>query len=1070
MKERMLMLLASFFISWSLAMAQTVTVTGVVTSADDSEPVIGASVLVKGTNTGTITGIMGDFTIPNVPSSATTLIISYVGMVSQEVTIQPGTLQVVLKSDAKTLDEVVVTAMGISREKKALGYALQEVKSDEITQAGQLNVANSLSGKVAGIQITSQGGQVGASQNIVIRGNSSFGDNSPLIVVDGVPIQNDNGTGSAVNLGSGLNDINPEDIASISVLKGGSAALYGMRAGNGVILITTKSGKKDKGIQVSYDGSFTVDQIYNLPKLQNKYGQGYYGSEFDWKASGYSKTMSYQDFAVQHGYSYYDGAGNGVNDNADESWGPRLDIGLMIPQYNSPVVDGVRQATPWVSQPDNIKDFFNIGYSQNHVISLTATTEKSSTRVSLGFRDQKGTTPNTDQKRYSAAVNTRMDVNKYLEFNLAANFIRTKSNNLPGTGYDQRNVLQSLLQWHGRQIDMNDLKQNYDQKDEFGNYTHYNWQQAYTVNPYWVLNHNLNKYVRDRFYGKTSIFIKPTDWLKFEGRLGFDHYDSNQLSNVEWSIDYPDGYFRDYDRCATETNADFIAYFTKQFGDFNVNALAGANYRDYTYEIKTLGADELTVPGVYTVANAKGNAYTSENHNTRRSNSVYANLSLGWKNQLYADISVRNDWDSTIKDAFFYPSFSGSWIVTETLPMLTNGKWLNFLKLRGGWAKIGNATDPYVSNAYYSVLSAPFDGTTLYYNPTTYPAQNLRPEMVKTWEIGLEANFLDNRIHFDGAYYQKTTTDQIMQANLSTATGYNAMYINAGKISNKGVEIQLSADIFRNPKGFSWTTTFNWSKDKSRIDELYSDPVTGQKLDAYEIGSSWSCNNYAMVGKSWGTLVGTGYVYNEDGSILVENGMPKYETGKEIGNVTPDWLAGWSNEFTYKDWSFGFLLDFRKGGDVYSISQAFGSQTGIYDYTAAGDIRENGVIAGKNVLTDKVFKTADGKINDVAVNAEDFFANFYTICQMSVFDGSYLKLREAHLSYTFPKSLLKNSFIKSAKISLVGTNLALLWVHSSNLTHLDPESTTGSGNGDVGFESNAYPPSRSFGLKVGLTF
>lgn len=750
--------------------------------------------------------------------------------------------------------------------------------------------------------------------------------------------------------------------------------------------------------------------------------------------------------------------------------GPRLDIGLMIPQYNSPVVDGVRQATPWVSQPDNIKDFFNIGYSQNHVISLAATTEKSSTRVSLGFRDQKGTTPNTDQKRYSAAVNTRMDVNKYLEFNLAANFIRTKSNNLPGTGYDQRNVLQSLLQWHGRQIDMDDLKQNYDQKDEFGNYTHYNWQQAYTVNPYWVLNHNLNKYVRDRFYGKTSIFIKPTDWLKFEGRLGFDHYDSNQLSNVEWSIDYPDGYFRDYDRRATETNADFIAYFTKQFGDFNVNALAGANYRDYTYEIKTLGADELTVPGVYTVANAKGNAYTSENHNTRRSNSVYANLSLGWKNQLYADISVRNDWDSTIKDAFFYPSFSGSWIVTETLPMLTNGKWLNFLKLRGGWAKIGNATDPYVSNAYYSVLSAPFDGTTLYYNPTTYPAQNLRPEMVKTWEIGLEANFLDNRIHFDGAYYQKTTTDQIMQANLSTATGYNAMYINAGKISNKGVEIQLSADIFRNPKGFSWTTTFNWSKDKSRIDELYSDPVTGQKLDAYEIGSSWSCKNYAMVGKSWGTLVGTGYVYNEDGSILVENGMPKYETGKEIGNVTPDWLAGWSNEFTYKDWSFGFLLDFRKGGDVYSISQAFGSQTGIYDYTAAGDIRENGVIAGKNVLTDKVFKTADGKINDVAVNAEDFFANFYTICQMSVFDGSYLKLREAHLSYTFPKSLLKNSFIKSAKISLVGTNLALLWVHSSNLTHLDPESTTGSGNGDVGFESNAYPPSRSFGLKVGLTF
>ena len=1070
MKERLFLLLICILTSVRIAQAQTVTVTGIVTSADDGEPVIGASVLVKGTNTGTITGILGDFTLPQVPSTATTLLISYVGMVPQEVAIQPGNLQVVLKSDAKVLDEVVVTAMGISREKKALGYALQEVKSDEITQAAQLNVANSLSGKVAGIQITSQGGQIGASQNIVIRGNSSFGDNSPLIVVDGVPIQNDNGTGSSVNLGSGLNDINPEDIASVSVLKGGSAALYGMRAGNGVILITTKSGKKGKGIQVSYDGSFTVDQIYNLPKLQNKYGQGYYGSEFDWKESGYSETMSYQEFAVQNGFSYYDGTGNGVNDNADESWGPRLDIGLLIPQYNSPVIDGVRQATPWVSHPDNIKDFFEIGYSQNHVLSLTATTEKSSTRASLGFRDQKGTTPNTDQKRYSASINTRMEVNPYLEFSLAANFIRTQSDNLPGTGYDQRNVLQSLLQWHGRQIDINDLKANFDQKDANGNYTHYNWQQAYTVNPFWVLHHNLNKYVRDRFYGKASFFVKPTDWLKFEGRLGFDHYDSNQLSNVEWSLDYPSGFFRDYDRRASEINADFIAYFNKQWGDFSVNALAGANYRDYTYEIKALGADELTVPGVYTVANAKGKAYTSENHKTRRSNSVYANFSLGWKNQLYADISLRNDWDSTLKDAFFYPSFSGSWIVTETLPMLTHGKWLNFLKLRGGWAKIGNATDPYVSNAYYSVVSAPFNGTTLYYNPTTYPAKNLRPEMVKTWEIGLEASFLDNRIHFDGAYYQKSTTDQIMQANVSTATGYNSMYINAGKVSNKGVELQLSADLFQNPKGFSWTTTFNWSKDKSRIDELYTDPVTGQKLDAYQIGSSWSCKSYAMPGKSWGTLVGTGYVRNEDGSILVENGMPKYETGKEIGNVTPDWLAGWSNEFTYKDWSFGFLLDFRKGGDVYSVSQAFGAQTGIYDFTAAGDIRENGVIAGKNVLTDQVFKTADGQINDVAVNAKDFFTNFYTICEMSVFDGSFLKLREAHLSYTFPKRLLKNTFLKSAKISLVGTNLALLWVHKSNLTHLDPESTTGSLNENVGFESNAYPPSRSFGLKVGLTF
>lgn len=324
MKRKLTLMLTFLFVWMGVAWSQGLTVKGVVTSEEDGLPIVGASVLVKGTTQGTITDVDGNFEISGVKAGSKTLIVSFVGMKSQEVAIKPN-MKIVLQSDTETLDEVVVTAMGISREKKALGYALQEVKSEEITQAAQLNVANALSGKIAGIQITSQGGQVGASQNIVIRGNSSFGNNAPLIVVDGVPVQNDNGTGSDVNLGSGLNDINPEDIESISVLKGGSAALYGMRAGNGVILITTRSGKKDKGVQISYDGSFTVDQIYNLPKLQNKYGQGYYGSEFDWKEGGYSDIMSYADFAVEHGFSYYDGMGNGVNDNADESWGPRLD-------------------------------------------------------------------------------------------------------------------------------------------------------------------------------------------------------------------------------------------------------------------------------------------------------------------------------------------------------------------------------------------------------------------------------------------------------------------------------------------------------------------------------------------------------------------------------------------------------------------------------------------------------------------------------------------------------------------------------------------------------------------------
>jgi outer membrane receptor protein involved in Fe transport len=454
---------------------------------------------------------------------------------------------------------------------------------------------------------------------------------------------------------------------------------------------------------------------------------------------------------------------------------------------------------------------------------------------------------------------------------------------------------------------------------------------------------------------------------------------------------------------------------------------------------------------------------------------VYANVSLGWKNQVYLDLSARNDWDSTIDDPFFYPSASGSWIITETLPALAQLKWIDYIKLRGGWAKIGSATTPYRSGSYYRSETAGMKGRTLSSNSFTYPPIGLRPEMVKTWEIGVEANLFNNRLRMDAAYYSKVTTDQIMTANVANSSGYENMVINAGKISNAGLEIQISADIIKNPRGLNWTATLNWAKDKSVVEELYPG------LASYQIGSSWSVRNYAYAPRTdangkvtkftWGTLSGTGFVYNDDGSIQVEDGFIVAASSQDIGDVTPDWVGGLSNEFSYKNWAFGFLLDFRKGGDIYSLSQSFGGYTGIYDFTATGDIRENGVIAGKNVMTDQVFKTADGQVNDVAVNAEDFFSQFYSICQLGIVDGSYLKLREAHLTYTFPKALLaKTKYISGAKISLIGSNLAMLWKHKSNLIGLDPESTTEVDNRGVGFESNTFPPSRSIGIKLGLTF
>jgi TonB-linked SusC/RagA family outer membrane protein len=1071
--KKFILLVLCLITGIGLAYAQTRQITGTVVSADDGEPVIGASVSVPGTSVGTITDIDGKFSV-SVSTSVRTLTVSYVGMKTLTADITSTTvLSIVLASDTQALDEVVITALGISREKKSLGYAMQEVKSGELTQAGQMNVASSLTGKIAGVQITSQGGQVGASQNIVIRGNSSFGKNEPLIVVDGVPVSNDNAVGATINLGSGLNDINPNDIESISVLKGGSAALYGMRAGNGVILITTKSGgQQAKGVKVSYDGDFTVDQVYGLPPLQNKYGQGYYASEYDWKEMqadpDHPYTGSYADFAREYGYTYLDGYGSGVNDNADESWGPRLDIGLMLPQFDSPVVNGVRQATPWISHPNNINDFFRLGTSTSHTVSFSSASEHSTTRASIGYRGQTGTTPNVDLQRYSASINTLFNVNRYIDFDLAVNYVRTTSGNLPGTEYNATNPMQSLLQWFGRQVDMKALKEHWQEKD---GPDYYNWQQEYHANPYYVAYRNTNEYNRNRTYGKASFWYKPTDWLKFEGRIGIDAVSSDQLSRRERDPDYPEGYFRDFGRYTGETNADLIGYFNRHFGTINVNAIVGANYRDYAYHVKGIGGNALTVPGLYTVTNVSGNAFAEENHENRRSNSAYANISLGWKNQLYLDASARNDWDSTIDDDFFYPSVSASWIPTETFAGVFAGSWLNYMKLRGGWAQIGSATDPYKNGSYYRSETTGIYGLGLFSNPFIYPPKGLRPESVKTWEIGIEASAFRNRLRLDFAYYNKTTTDQIMEVNTSPASGYTSMLINAGEIFNRGVEIQLAADIVKNPRGFNWTATLNWAQDRSKIIELYTDPVTGESLESYQIGTEWSVVNQARPGMSWGTLVGTGLVYNDDGSILVRNGFPVYEPSKEIGDVTPDWLAGLNNEFSYRNWTLGFLLDFRKGGDIFSVSQSFGTYTGIYDFTADGDIRENGVIAGKNVLTDKVFKTADGQINDVAVNAEDFFGHFYTIKELAVIDGSYLKLREAYLTYTFPQHVMaRTKYITGARLSLIGSNLAMLWRHKSNLINLDPESTVASGNDGVGFEVNTHMPARSIGLKLGLTF
>ena len=1081
-KGRLISLVAaSCCLGTMIATAQTTQITGTVISMEDNMPVIGASIVVKGTTTGTVTDMDGKFTL-EVPSDAHFIQISYVGMEPQELRIKQNMGTIRMASDSQNLDEVVVTAMGLTREKKSLAYAIQEVGSDELTKAGQISVTGALSGKVAGVQINQFGGSVGSSARISVRGNSSLQDDQqPLIVVDGVPITNEaQRTGdnayNGVDYGSGLNDINPEDIESMTVLKGGSAALYGMRAGNGVILITTKSGK-GSGVRVSYDGSVTFDRVANIPKLQNSYGQGNNGDEYHWQLN--HPELSYQQYAEQYGFNWVDGS-NGTNDFYDESWGPRLDAGLELVQFDS---NG--EKAPWVSNPDNVKNFFQTGVTQSHTISVSANSEKAQTRASLGYRGQTGTVPNTDQKRYSASLNTDIKLNEYISYDLSTSYTRTQSDNLVGQGYGGNNPINGIVSWFGRQVNMESLKNNWAQKDAGGNYTFYNWNTNYHMNPYFNVHENTNSYQRDRVFGKTSLYYQPFEFLKFEGRAGLDYYNSTAFERhyIDRS-DYPEGGFLQTNMKATELNLDFLASFNKTFGDFNVTAILGANYRDYSWEENRLGAAALTVAGNYTIGNKKGDAVTYMDHQHSRSNSVYANASIGWRNQLYLDASARNDWSSTIHDAFFYPSASLSWIVTETLPWLKgSGAALSFLKLRGGWAEIGNATRPYRNRAYYYMDSdGSFNGVAQIYRTTIFPNENLRPESIQTWEVGAELGFLHDRLHIDFAYYKKKTTDQILDVTIPYSSGYRSMLINAGEIQNQGYELQVSGDILRSKEGLNWTSTFNFSKDNSKVVSLYPG------LDVYDIGWTWGISTQAVVGEKWGSLVGTAFARvdaddvkegtataDQIGAIKVnENGLASTESGKVFGNVTPDFLLNWRNDFSIKNFSFGFLLDMRVGGDIWSQTMNHSYTAGTSVVTAENGIREREILAGVDVMQGErfVMQDASGKwvTNTIKTDAYQWFKN--DVSEYYTFDGSYLKLREAYISYTFPKSLMaKTKYISNATLSLIGNNLWLIWVHKSNTMRLDPETGgVASDSRGVGFEQSAVPSSRSFGIKLNLTF
>jgi TonB-linked SusC/RagA family outer membrane protein len=1062
--KKLLTMTALLLLSGTVALyAQTKVITGTVTSAVQGEgPIPGATVVVAGTTVGAITDLQGKYTINSVPNDAKILIFTYIGMKKQEIEIGArSVVDCILEADVLGLNEVVVTALGISREKKALGYSVSDIKGDAMAQAKETNIINSLQGKMPGVQITSNSGAIGSSSQMIIRGVRSFGDNSPLWVVDGTPISNSSSTANqwgGTDYGNAASDIDPENIESISILKGANAAaLYGSRARNGVVLVTTKKGSQSKGIGATYSNETTFEQLSILPIYQNEYGQGNNGGEAKWKyyTSLPGKVYTgwdYQTWAANRSFKYVDGLGNGRNDGFDESWGPRLDVGLLIDQFQG-------AAQPWVSHPDNTRSFFVTGLSETNNLTVAGSSDKAKGRFSYTNLTEKGIVPNTDQERNSLNASSTLNLTDKLKVDVNFNYVSTNNDNLPTQGYDAGNIMESIGGWFGRQVDMKLLKDNW---ETFMSNGHpYNWNSSFHNNPYWNVYRNINSRKRERFYGNAQVSYVVAPWLTLMGRYGIDYYNEFRKSIVyESSYQKPlgtGGSFSEASRSTKEINADFLASFNKKFNDLSLSGTLGANFRQYDYIGMSLSADELTVPNFFHISNVKGTPGTGFYESHFKTNSVFGSLTTSYRDYLYLDMTLRNDWSSTLPKtnwSYLYPSVSLSWLFTEAFQL--EKSVLSFGKIRGSYARVGSDTSPYNLMATYEA-STPFSGLSQYNYPSTIPPLSLKPEFSNSFEIGTELKFLMNRIGLDFSYYDTKTNNQILSIDISPSSGFGAQTINAGEIESSGFEVALTGEILKRNDGLNWTASLNWSKQISKVNSLYPG------VDTYQLNSSWqSLSIEARPGEKFGNIYGIGFQRDDQGRMLLDGGFPIATTDNILlGNIMPDWIASINNEFTYKNFNFSFLFDGRMGGDLFSITKWFGDYTGITEETVKGGIRENGMVFdGIDINTNQP--------NTVNIDPQDWYGSaLWDFVEPGVIDGSFIKLREVVFGYKVP---VKIKSIKNINISLVARNLAMLYRSKSNAVRIDPETAYGTGATAYGVEQYQIPASRSIGFKLKFDF
>lgn len=1016
------------------AHAQEKELSGTVT--EGGMPLPGVTVLIQGTQQGVQTDLDGKYILK--VKQGDVLVFSFIGMkeVKYKVT-NSSVFNVEMTAEENMLEAVVVTALGIKRDKKKLGYSSQEVKGETLAGAGESNAVNALSGNVAGLQVTAPS-TMGGSTRIVLRGvKSVVGNNQPLIVIDGIPLDNSNfadtnmqrGAGGR-DYGDGSADINPDDIESVTVLKGGPAsALYGNRGGNGVIIYTTKAAKNGRTV-IEFNSGLAFESVNIMPRLQTQYGGG--STETFRKQDINGKTYNISEYIL------------------DESWGPKLDGTPYLPWYafDPEFEQDYMKEVPWVKAKNDVKSFFNTGVTYNQSVSIAKSFKESNIRMSFNNNVTEGIVPNSKLQRNNFTLNASTQISEQLKAETNINYVYTKGFNRPEIGYGDNSVAERFFQWGQRQLDFNKLK---DYKLANGSQRSWNrtaWDNgmpAYSDNPYWVVYENTAQDVRNRLFGNVKLTYNFTDNLYAVGTVYGDRYDLSIEERVAvGSQSMPS--FQVTKRNVSEYNYEGRLHYDAQFNEIGFNAFVGVNRSEKRNDfVRGESVGGLNLPNLYNLDNSVSAAKATNRFIHSRTNSVFGSASVNYREFVFLEGTVRTDWFSTVKQSVTYPSLTGTFIFSN---VLSDVDWLSFGKIRLGWAQVGNDTDPYRTNDYYR-LNGPFLDQPTYALENTANNPDLKPELMTTKEIGLEAAFLNNRIGFEVSYYEINTQDLITRVQYDAATGFSYRWMNAGDMRNRGIEATVNVTPIQTTD-FSWQVTWNIAKNKNTLTRL------AEGVESVEIARApFRVSLQGKIGETYGQIYGTDYVYDDHGNKKIgADGLYLASEVKALGSYLPDYNMGIRNSFRYKNLNIGVLIDMQKGGKYFSTTHMYGMYSGMLEETAANNIRETGLIL------DGVKE--DGTRNDQVISAIDWAKGYNsTVDRQNVFDADYVKLREITLGYDLPTKWLGP--FKGITLSLYARNL-FTW----NLAWkgMDPEMASyGSGNIQA-IEGASLPSTRSYGMNV----